>query len=334
MRIGVIGYGYWGPQLVRNFRALKEANVVVVCDQRPEKLAEAALLHGSLQTTRDPEDLFRDPSLDAVAIATPVDTHFELARRALHSGKHVWVEKPMTATIEQATQLVDEARRAGRIVFVDHTFLYTAAVRKIHELITQNKLGDLYYYDSVRLNLGIFQHDVNVIWDLAVHDLAIIDYLFRDKPVAVSATGIAHFAGQAENVAYVTLFFPGRQIAHIHANWLSPVKVRQTLIGGSEKMILWDDLEPSEKIKVYDKGIMIQQTDESRVEKLIGYRTGDMWAPHLDRTEALQTAARDFARCIREGTTPITDGAFGLRIVKILDAASRSLQLRGQQVAL
>jgi predicted dehydrogenase len=312
----------------------RQAAIIAVCDRRSEQLEDARVHYPHLRTTAEAEDLFRDPAIDAIAIATPVATHFELARAALRAGKHVWVEKPMTSTSEQAAILVEEARRAGRILHVDHTYLYTPAVQKIHELISENKLGELYYYDSVRVNLGLFQHDVNVVWDLGVHDLAIIDYLFPDRPVAVSATGIAHVADQMENVAYVTLFFPCRQIAHLHVNWLAPVKVRQTLIGGSEKMVLWDDLEPSEKIKVYDKGIMVSQTESSRIEKLIGYRTGDVWSPQLDRTEALQVEARHFLDCLRRGRTSLSDGESGLRIVRLLEAASASMRRCGAQVAL
>lgn len=333
IRVGVIGYGYWGPRLVRNFAARRDASVAVVCDLRPEAREEAALQFPSVRTTGHTDDLFADESLDAVVVATPVPSHFELARRALRAGKHCWVEKPMTASADEAAALVEEARRAKRLVFVDHTYVYTGAVRKIHELLAEGRFGELYYYDSVRINLGVFQGDVNVLWDLAAHDVAIIDWLFPERPVSVSATGIAHFPGQPENVAYLTLFFPGRQIAHVHVNLLAPLKVRQTLIGGSEKMVLWDDLEPSEKIKVYDKGIMVSQTSESRLQRLVAYRTGDMWAPQLDRTEALQVEVRHFLDCIRDGNIPRTDGESGLRVVRVLEAASRSLGQRGQQVA-
>jgi predicted dehydrogenase len=308
--------------------------VAAVCDRRGEQLDDARAHYPYLRTTPEAEDLFRDQTIDVIAIATPVATHFELARAALRAGKHVWVEKPIASTSEQAAILVEEAHRAGRILHVDHTYIYTGAVQKIHELITEKKLGELYYYDSVRVNLGLFQHDVNVVWDLGVHDLAIIDYLFPDRPVAVSATGIAHVADQMENVAYVTLFFPCRQIAHLHVNWLAPVKVRQTLIGGSEKMVLWDDLEPSEKIKVYDKGIMVSQTEASRIEKLIGYRTGDVWSPQLDRTEALLVEVRHFLDCLRRGRASLSDGESGLRIVRILEAATASMRRGGAQVPL
>jgi predicted dehydrogenase len=334
IQIGLIGYGYWGPNLVRNFCELDEARVAAVCDRRPERLAEVRSRYPAVHTTTDPEELLGDPDIDAVAIATPAPTHFDLARRALRAGKHVWVEKPLTTSTEEALQLVEETRRSGRILLVDHTFVYTGAVRKIRELLTRKALGDLYYYDSVRVNLGLFQHDLNVVWDLAVHDLAIIDLLFPIKPVAVTATGISHFPDQPENVAYLTLFFPGRQIAHVHVNWLAPVKVRQALIGGSEKMILWDDLEPSEKVRVYDKGILVSDTEASLLQKRIGYRTGDMWAPQVDRTEALLTAARHFVTCIREGQQPVTDVHAGLRVVRTLEAAARSLKLRGHQIEL
>jgi predicted dehydrogenase len=333
-QIGVIGYGYWGPNLVRNFSDLKDARVAAVCDQRPDQLALVRGRYSSVHTTTEVEEIFANPKIDAVAIATPASTHFDLAKRALRAGKHVWVEKPLTTTGEEAQLLAEETVRARRVLLVDHTFVYTGAVRKIQELLLKKSLGELYYYHSVRVNLGLFQHDMNVIWDLGVHDLAIIDFLFAEKPVAVSATGISHFPGQPENVAYITLFFPGRQIAHVHVNWLAPVKVRQTLIGGSEKMVLWDDAEASEKVKVYDKGILVNNSPECLMQKHVGYRTGDMWAPQLDRTEALLTGARHFLNSIRENQPPLTDVRAGLRVVRTLEAASKSMELGGQQVIL
>jgi predicted dehydrogenase len=334
IQVGVIGYGYWGPKLVRNFSGLANARVVAVCDPRTELLSQVRSQYPAVQVSPNPEDLFRDTKIDAVAIATPVSTHFELARRALRAGKHVWVEKPLAATSEEASLLADEVERAGKVLVVDHTFIYTGAVRKIHDLLARKALGEFYYYDSVRSNLGLFQGDVNVIWDLAVHDLAIIDFLFPEKPVAVSATGIGHIANQPENMAYVTLFFRGRQIAHVHVNWLAPVKLRRTLIGGSEKMIVWDDAESSEKVKVYDKGIMVSDTEENLLQKQIGYRTGDMWAPQIDRTEALFTLARHFIDCIENGQRPLTDVHAGRRVVRILEAASRSMSQRGRHIEL
>ncbi len=274
--------------------------------------------------------MFDDTSIDAIVIATPVSSHFELAMAALKAGKHVLVEKPLAANSQQALELIEEAARRKRVLMVDHTFVYTSAVRKIRELIRSNALGDIYYYDAVRVNLGLFQHDVNVIWDLAIHDLSIMDYVLPSRAIAVSATGISNLPGQPENVAYITLFFANPQIAHVHVNWLTPVKVRHTLIGGSEKMILYDDLEPSEKVKIYDKGVTVSQSPEAVYEMLVSYRSGDMWAPRLDTTEALQTEVLHFIDCVEHNNKPETDGEAGLRLVKIVEAAERSLRARGE----
>jgi predicted dehydrogenase len=334
IRVGVIGYGYWGPNLVRNFHEGSGSQVIGVSDLRPERLALACRRYPGIETTTDHRDLLADARIDAIAIATPVSTHFELAMQALQAGKHVLVEKPLAATSEQASQLIEEADRRNRVLMVDHTFVYTGAVRKIRELVVSNELGDIYYYDSVRVNLGLFQHDVSVIWDLAVHDLSIMDYILPSQPCAVTATGISHVPGEPENIAYLTLFFDRDLIAHSHVNWLAPVKVRRTLISGSRKMIVYDDLEPSEKVKVYDRGITINESPQSIYQMLVGYRTGDMWAPQLDMTEALQTEALHFIHCIEQGECPITDGEAGLRVVRILEAATQSMAKRGLLVQL
>jgi predicted dehydrogenase len=330
--IGVIGYGYWGPNLVRNFMAAPGSAVMCVCDLRKERLSSLGKLYPGIKTCSDSSELISDPGIDAVVIATPVSSHFDLAMAALKAGKHVLVEKPLAARSDQARKLVDEAAARNLILLVDHTFVYTAAVRKIRDLITSGELGEIYYYDAVRVNLGLFQHDVNVIWDLAIHDLSIMDSVLPDKPVAISATGISHVPGQPENVAYITLFFPSAQIAHVHVNWLTPVKVRHTLIGGSEKMILYDDLEPSEKLKVYDKGIDVTPGPEDVYKMLVSYRLGDMWAPQLDNTEALQTEALHFIECIEHNRQPQTDGAAGLRMVNMIEAAEASLRDRGKLI--
>jgi predicted dehydrogenase len=332
IKVGVIGYGYWGPNLVRNFMDAPSSTVVAVCDLRTERLAQLRIRYPNIHTVSDASVLLNDPSLDAIVIATPVSSHFELAMAALRADKHVLVEKPLAANSEQSMQLIDEAARRRRVLMVDHTFVYTAAVRKIRELLTANALGDIYYYDAVRVNLGLFQHDVNVIWDLAIHDLSIMDYVLPAKATAVSATGISHIPGQPENVAYMTLFFDNRLIAHVHVNWLTPVKVRHTLIGGSEKMILYDDLEPSEKVKIYDKGVTISQSPEAVYEMLVSYRSGDMWAPRLDATEALQTEALHFIDCLENNKLPETDGQAGLRLVRTVEAAEKSLRAKGQLV--
>jgi predicted dehydrogenase len=332
IKIGVIGYGYWGPNLVRNFMEAPGSTVVAVCDLRNERLLQLQTRYPTIRTTTNCQTLFADPAIDAIIIATPVSSHFELAMGALHANKHVLVEKPLAATSEQGVQLIEEAASRRRVLMVDHTFVYTSAVRKIRELIASNALGEIYYYDAVRVNLGLFQHDVNVIWDLAIHDLSIMDFVLPQKATAVSATGISHIPGQPENVAYITLFFENPQIAHVHVNWLTPVKVRHTLIGGSEKMILYDDVEPSEKVKVYDKGVVVSQSPEALYAMLVSYRSGDMWAPRLDATEALQTEALHFIDCIENNKTPQTDGASGLRLVRIVEAAEKSLRARGQLV--
>jgi predicted dehydrogenase len=334
IKVGVIGYGYWGPNLVRNFMAAPGSAVTRVCDLREERLTSLNKLYPGIKTCNNSTELINDPQIDAVVIATPVSSHYELALAALKAGKHVLVEKPLASTSDQARVLIDEAAKRKLVLLVDHTFVYTDAIRKIRELIASGQLGDIYYYDAVRVNLGLFQHDVNVIWDLAIHDLSIMDYVLPAKPVAISATGISHIPGQPENVAYITLFFAGAQIAHVHVNWLTPVKVRHTLIGGSEKMILYDDLDPSEKLKVYDKGISVTPRQEDVYKMLVSYRSGDMWAPRLDNTEALQTEAQHFIDCIENGTQPDTDGLAGLRMVQMIEAAETSLRGRGKLIEL
>jgi len=331
IRVGVIGYGYWGPNLVRNFNEASGSSVVMVSDLRTERLNKVRARYPLVKTTPDYRHLIADTSIDAIIIATPLATHFDLALQALQAGKHVLVEKPFTEKSEQAIRLIDEASRRNRVLMVDHTFVYTGAVRKIKELVVSGGLGDIYYYDSVRVNLGLFQHDASVIWDLAVHDLSIMDYLLNFQPAAVSATGMGHIPGEPEDVAYLTLFFDGHLIGHLHVNWLAPVKVRRTLIGASCKMIVYDDLEPSEKVKVYDKGITINNGEE-KYRMFVGYRTGDMWAPQLDITEALQTEIDHFLHCIDHGERPITGGEAGLRVVRLLEASTQSVTHHGWPV--
>lgn len=332
--IAVVGYGYWGPNLVRNFSLVDDTRVVAVVDQRSDRRTTVERLYPAVRTYAEVGEMLDDPDVDAVAIATPVSTHFPIAMQCLQAGKHVLVEKPMTSTVSEGEQLVAEAESHGLTLMVDHTFIYTSAVRKIHELVDGGQLGELYYYDSVRVNLGLFQHDVSVLWDLAVHDLSIMDFLLGRSPVKVAATGIAHVADQPVNMAYLTCFFEGTTIAHFHVNWLAPVKVRQTLICGSERMIVFDDLEASEKVKVYDKGIVLGDPDQMGFEPRVGYRTGDMWAPRLDVTEALKVEAEHFVGCIRTGTAPQSDGHAGLRIVRILEAATESLARQGEPIAI
>ncbi|MCD4673566.1 MAG: Gfo/Idh/MocA family oxidoreductase [Anaerolineaceae bacterium] len=337
IKLGIIGYGYWGPNIVRNFMEAEGATVKAVSDTRPERLKLLQSRYPAIETMTEPDALFADPEIDAVAVVTPVSTHYELAKRALQADKHVLLEKPFTETSAQGQELLNEAEKRGLVIMVDHTFVYTGAVRKIKELVESGELGDIYYYDSVRVNLGLFQHDVNVVWDLAVHDLSILEYIYPGKPVAVSATGTAHVPGSPEDVAYLTLFYDNQMISHIHVNWLSPVKVRRTLVGGSHKMVVFDDLNPSEKIKIYDKGISLSRSPESidQVYKmLIAYRSGDMWAPRIAHSEALRVEAHHFIDCIENGTQPIASGESGLRVVRILEAASESMKNQGQPVKL
>lgn len=332
--IGVVGYGYWGPNLVRNFSNSEVARVVSVSDLDPSKLAICRRFHPGVATTPEFRDLLENPWIDAIAIATPVHTHYDLALSALRAGKHVLVEKPLAQTSDQVLHLIDEAARRNLTLMVDHTFLYTPAVQKIRQLVQENALGDIYYYNGIRASLGLFQRDVNVIWDLAVHDISIIQYIFDEEPVAVSATGTCHVAGTPENMAHLALFFQSSCVAHISVNWLSPVKVRQTFVGGSRKMIVYDDLEPTEKIKVYDKGITVNGSPENAHQLKIGYRAGDMWAPHLAATEALQTEAEHFVDCLRNGKSPVSSAKTGLRVVEVLEAASRSIAAQGKPVRL
>jgi len=332
IRIAVIGYGYWGPRVARNFHEQDGCELALICDKRPDVLRRAKQAYADVQVTSDVHEATTSPTIDAVAVVTPVWTHFELAKAALENGKHVFVEKPFTSTGAQAEQLIDLADRKHLQIMVDHTFLFTGAVKKMRELIDDGTLGRLYYYDSTRVNLGLFQHDVNVIWDLAPHDLSVMDHLIRQKPEALVATGQIHLNG-FEDLAYLTIYFADRMIAHINVNWLSPVKVRTTLIGGEKKMLVWNDLEADEKIKVYDKGVNIKN-GESVYDLLVSYRSGDMWAPKVDQAEALAAEVGYFVDCISRNQKPFNDGAAGLRIVKMLEAADRSLQGRGRAVEL
>ena len=334
MRIGVIGYGYWGPNLVRNFAETPDAEVVAVADVKQDRLDLVRRRHPALEATNDVRRVIRDPRIDAVAIATPVSMHFPLAMEALECGKHVIIEKPMTATSEEALRLIEAADRRNLVLMVDHTFVYTGAVRKIRQLIDEGALGDIYYYDSTRVNLGLFQDDVDVIWDLAVHDLAIMDYILPESPVEVSATGIGHVDGATESIAYVTAFYESSLIAHLNVNWLSPVKIRRTLIGGSKRMIVYDDIETSEKVKVYDRGLSLSRDAEETYRVRVGYRMGDMWAPQIDMDEPLRAEIAHFIRCIQTGERPLTDGHAALFIIRTLEAATESIRRRGRPVEL
>ncbi len=332
IRVGVVGYGYWGPNIVRNLHGLDHVRVVMVCDNSPAALARVRKNHPGLSTTSDPWEVLGSPEIDAVAVITPVWTHYDLSKAALENGKHVFVEKPFTSNATQAEELIELAARKRLTIMVDHTFLFTGAVRKIRELVDSGALGDLYYYDSLRVNLGLFQHDVSVIWDLAPHDLSIMDHLIKKEPEAVVATGEKHLNG-VEDVAFMTIYFPQNVIAHINVNWLSPVKIRTTLIGGQKKMLVWNDLVADEKIRVYDKGVAIREGEGIR-DALVSYRTGDMWAPQLEQSEALRVELAYFADCVLNSKTPINDGHAGLRVVRMLEAADCSIQKRGELVRL
>ncbi len=332
IRMAVIGYGYWGPNIVRNFNNTDSIRVVSICELDPVALRRVEKHHPCLNLTTNPYDILRSTDIDAVAVVTPISTHFELAREALLNDKHIFVEKPFTASADQAEELIELASRRNLKIMVDHTFLFTGAVSTIKELIDDGILGDIYYYDSMRINLGLFQHDTNVIWDLAPHDLSIMDHLIREEPVAVVATGETHLNGH-EDVAYITVYFSNNVIAHINVNWLSPVKVRTTLVGGEKKMLLWNDLEADEKIKVYDKGVEIENT-EGVYNLLVSYRSGDMWAPKVDQREALRVEADYFADCITNDVNPINDGEAGLRVVKMLEASNKSVKRKGELVYL
>jgi len=332
VKIGVVGYGYWGPNLVRNFAETPGASLVAVADLDARKLEIVKRRYPVVNTTTHFQDLLEDPEIDAIAIATPVNTHFELGMAVLKAGKHLWLEKPMAETSLQARKLIDEADKRKLTLLVDHTFIYTGAVRKMAEIIKGGELGRVYYYDSVRVNLGLFQRDVSVISDLAVHDFAILEHLLGEHPTAVSASGVNHFPGTPENLAFITLFYESGTIAHVNVNWLAPVKVRQILVGGSKKMITYDDLEPSEKIKIYDKGVSFTDDPQQIYEMRVGYRTGDMWAPKLDGTEALSVEGEHFVECIANATAPQTDGRLGLRVVELIEAATSSMRGKGETV--
>lgn len=334
IRVGVIGYGYWGPNLVRNFMRAEESTVTMVCDSSKEQLSRVKSLYPGVEVTTQHADLVTAGQVDAVAIATPVSTHFPLALAALEAGKHVFVEKPMASTVAECDQLIELAERKGLVLHVDHTFVYTGAVQRIRQAVKGGEIGELLYYDSTRINLGLFQHDVNVLWDLAVHDLSILAAISENKPLAVSATGISHVDGQPENMAFLTVFFDGSLVAHINVNWLAPVKIRQTLIGGSKKMIVFDDLKPSEPVKIYDKGVYLSESPEDIYRLKVGYRSGDMYSPKVELTEALLVEAEHFNQCISTSSRSLTDGYAGRRVVRILEASLNSLARRGGVVEL
>ncbi len=330
LKIGVIGYGYWGPNVVRNFYNTPNATVVAVADMNPKSLQRVRRTYPTMAVTTNPDELLTSPGIDAIAIVTPISHHFPLAKKALENGKHVFVEKPFTAKTSEATELIELAEKKNLTIMVDHTFLFNGAVRKIREVIEDGTLGNLYYYDSTRVNLGLFQHDANVVWDLAPHDLSIIDYLIEDAPEAIVATGEKHVNG-TEDMAFITMYFPKKVIAHLNVNWLSPVKVRTTLIGGEKKMLVWNDLEADEKIKIYDKGVE-RSNGNNGYDLRVSYRAGDLWVPRVEQVEALTREAQYFVDCVLKGETPFNDGHAGLRVVQMLAAIDESMSQKGKMV--
>jgi predicted dehydrogenase len=330
--IAVIGYGYWGPNLARNFAETEGASLAMVCDADPKRLALAQKRFPALTCGADFDEALRNPDVNAVAIATPVHTHYELAKRAINAGKHVLVEKPLTSRVDHAEELVALAEKKGVVLMVDHVFVYSPPVLKMKELVSQGRLGKLFFIDSVRINLGLFQHDVNVVWDLAPHDLSIVDFLVGRLPVSLSAFGATHANHDIEDVAYLTLDYGDGLIANFHVNWLSPVKVRQMIIGGAERGLIYNDLDVDEKIKVYDRGIDVGSDPNQRSKALISYRSGDIWSPNLATREPLSRMAEDFVTSVKSGQQPVSDGKSGLRIVKILDAAQRSIKSQNVRI--
>ena len=336
INVGLIGFGYWGPNLARNFNFNRDLHLSAICDVSDVRIDSALRLYPHIKSYKNVDDFFKDSNLDAIAIATPVASHFELAKKALKNGCHVWLEKPMTETVEQAEELIELAEQKDKVLHVDHTFVYSAAVRKIKDLIDKHELGDMIYYDSIRINLGLFQQDINVIWDLAPHDISIMDYLMPFKKVAVSATGSQYYGNGIVPKSLLAIYLENNVVGHINVSWLSPVKIRQTLIGGNSKMILYDDNQPSEKIKIYDKGVDLNYSEswEELYHLKVQYRVGDMHAPKLDDKEALELETEHFADCVINGNQPLTDGKAGLEVVKILIAAEESLHNRGTPVEL
>jgi predicted dehydrogenase len=338
LNIGVVGYGYWGPNVARNFHGTAGAKLVAISDLSEKRLGLAQNHYPFVKGTRDPLELIRSTEVDAVAIVTPVFAHYEMAKAALLAGKHIFIEKPFTSTSAQAKDLIDLAAAKNLKIMVDHTFLFTGAVRKIKEVIGKGELGNLLFYDSVRVNLGLFQHDVNVIWDLAPHDLSIMAHVIDERPAAISALGSAHFEGRYEDIAYISVQFGGTSfIAHFHVNWLSPVKIRQTLISGDKQMLVWDDLNPDEKVKIYDRGVDVKSANGSKNgihEILVSYRLGDVHVPKLEVTEALKAEVQYFVECVEKGQEPFNNGQSGLQVVRLLEAADESIKNGGKRIEL
>jgi len=331
INIGVIGYGYWGPNIVRNFFATPDCTIKMVADGRDERLNLLARTFPSIAGVKDAGDVINNKDIDAIVIATPVYTHFDLAKRALKQGKHVLIEKPMTSSVEEADELINIATRKSLTLMADHTFLYTGAVEKMKEIIQTEVIGTPLYFDSSRINLGLFQPDINVLWDLAPHDISILTYLITETPESINATGISHTRNQIENIAYLTVNYNSNFIAHFNCSWSSPVKVRQTLIGGDKKMILYNDLEPSEKVRVYDTGYN-HKTEEDKTRIMVDYRTGDVYIPKLSSREALAGVAADFIQSVIQKRMPLSNALLGRSVVRILEASQESIKHFGKEV--
>ena len=333
IHVGVIGCGYWGPNLIRNFVSFPETELKWVCDLEEKRLKEVLRPYPGVRATTDVGDIINDEDVQAIAIATPVRTHYSIAKDVLESGKHVLLEKPMTASVREGEDLVNTAEKRNLRLMCDHIFCYTGAVRKIQEIVKSGLLGNLLYFDSVRVNLGLFQQDINVVWDLAPHDLSIVDFIIDEKPVLVSAHGVSHAKNSIENIAYISLAYKNSFISHFHVNWLSPVKIRMTMIAGDDNMLVWNDLDQAEKIKIYEKGVEVRHDDRETKDRLmVSYRSGDMYAPHIDQTEALSLVVKEFHDCIIENRPALTDGLAGLRVLKVLEATDRSIKADGANV--
>lgn len=330
VEIGLIGFGYWGPNLARNFVAQDNCRLKYVVDLNPQRLAAAKKLYPTVLATDRAQDVINDPEIDAVVIASPVASHYPLAKKALLQGKNVLIEKPLTRFSAQAKELITLAKKKKLVLMVDHTFLYTGAVRRIKALIENGEIGQIHYFDSTRINLGLFQQDINVVWDLAPHDLSILRYLVKEKPYSISAHGVSHTSSRMENLAYITLNYQSNLIAHFTLSWSSPVKIRKTLIGGSKKMVVYDDLEPTEKVRIYDTSF----SERESAKLLVDYRVGDIYIPKIPQGEALNELAKDFLTAVTTGRHPLSDGEFGLEIVQILEAAEKSIRLKGKEVLL
>ena len=333
MNIAIIGYGYWGPNLVRNFSLVNNCKVKMVSDFRQDRLVIVSKTYPGIKVSTDPDDILLSKEIDAVVIATPVFTHFSLAKKALENGKHVLLEKPMTSTIKEAEELMNLAKQKGLLLMVDHTFLYTGAVMKMKQLINEKTIGEIQYFDSSRINLGLFQIDVNVLWDLAPHDISILLHLINKIPYSVNATGISHTKNGIENVAYLTINYSENFIAHFSCSWTSPVKLRTMLIGGDKKMLVFNDLEPSEKIRIYDTGYNYK-TDEEKNRLMVDYRTGDVYIPKLESKEALFGMASDFINSIINKTEPLSNSKLGLDVIQILEASQQSIKNKGKEIIL